>query len=331
MRVGVIGAGAVGGVIAALLARAGNEVEIAARGENLEAIRKGGIRLGGAWGDYTAEVTANEVLTRAPELVIIATKAQDSAAAIRANYVLLRGVPVAIVQNGLDSVSASAPLLPRSDVVGVLALFAASLLAPGHLAVTTPGHSYVGGGTGENDLPARYVARVLGEVMPVTVTPNFVGAQWTKLVVNQINALPAITGLSAQEVIAIPALRRIMTRSIRENVRVGMRLGIRFAELQGLTERRLRLLARSPLAIGQLLPLLLRKRMGATPNPGSTLQSIRRGAPTEIDYLNGAVVVAAERAGTTAPVNAALVELVHEVERTGEFLEPAEVVARVGG
>jgi 2-dehydropantoate 2-reductase len=69
--------------------------------------------------------------------------------------------------------------------------------------------------------------------------------------------------------------------------------------------------------------------MGDVPNPGSTLQSIRRGQPTEIDFLNGAVVAAARAHGLEAPVHAAIVDLVHEVERTGRFLSPAEVASRV--
>jgi 2-dehydropantoate 2-reductase len=66
------------------------------------------------------------------------------------------------------------------------------------------------------------------------------------------------------------------------------------------------------------------------PNPGSTLQSVRRGRLTEIDFLNGAVVAAASEHGLTAPINAAIVEMVHEVERTGTFLTPRQVVARAG-
>jgi 2-dehydropantoate 2-reductase len=71
------------------------------------------------------------------------------------------------------------------------------------------------------------------------------------------------------------------------------------------------------------------RRMGDVPNPGSTLQSIRRGALTEVDYLNGAVVVAAARVGLEAPVNAAIVDLVHEVEQTREFVTPAQVAERI--
>ena len=49
-----------------------------------------------------------------------------------------------------------------------------------------------------------------------------------------------------------------------------------------------------------------------------------------MDYLNGAVVAAAARVGITAPVNAGIVELVHEVESTREFLTPEQVAARIG-
>jgi 2-dehydropantoate 2-reductase len=68
--------------------------------------------------------------------------------------------------------------------------------------------------------------------------------------------------------------------------------------------------------------------MGGVPNLGSTQQSIRRGQPTEIDHLNGVVVREAAAAGMTAPVNAALTALVHEVETSGSFL-PAERVLAV--
>jgi len=329
MRIGVIGAGAVGGAIAALLSRVGHEVEVTARGEHLEAIREHGILLSGAWGDYRAQVDADEVLTHGVELVIVATKAQDAAAAIRANIGALRGIPLVIVQNGLDSIPAAKLASPGSDIVGGLATFASSYLSPGRIVVTTGGHLYLGVEAPGSDVPARYAARILTEALPTTTVPNFAGAQWTKLIINQVNALPAITGLSVQEVIAHPGLRRVMTASMRENVRIGLASRVRFATLQGLTHRGLRLFAALPLWLGQTLPRLLSNRIGDTPNPGSTLQSIRRGQATEIDYLNGAVVRAAQAIGRTAPVNAVLVDLVHAVESRGEFFTPAEVVARL--
>ena len=326
MRIGVIGAGAIGGAIAALLARDGHDVEVTARGENLRAIQADGIRLTGGWGDFTATVGAAETLAHSPGLAIVATKAQDARAAILANGRLLNGIPVVVVQNGLESIAGTKPLLPRSDIVGALAMYASSLVEPGHIAITTTGTTYIGGGS---DLPARYAISILNDVMPTEPTFNFEGAQWTKLLVNQVNALPAITGLSVQEVIANPALRRILTRSMRENVRIGLASGIHFAPLQGLSATRLRLFLRAPLPLAESLPKLMARRMGSVPNPGSTLQSLRRERLTEVDYLNGAVVAAATKIGRTAPVNAAIVELVHEVEKSRVFLTAEQVAERI--
>ena len=337
MRIAVIGAGAVGGALAALLDRAGHEVDVTARGAQLAAIRSTGITLGGAWGNHTARVGASEVLQRVPELVIVATKASDAAAALTTSAAWLSGVPVVIVQNGLAALTSGRDSAPASGIVGALALFAASFLDPGRVTITAPGALYLGvqngtdggAGTARDAAALALAARVLGAVIPATVTQNFVGAQWTKLVVNQINALPAITGLSAQAVIADPGLRRIMVGSMRETVRAGLAAGIRFETLQGLSLPLLLLLDRAPFALSQLIPLAMARRMGATPNPGSTLQSIRRGQLTEVDFLNGAVVSAALLAGTDAPINTLLVRLVHEVERTGQFLSPSECRMRV--
>lgn len=329
MRVAVLGAGAIGGTIAALLARAGHEVDVTARGENLAALRSGGLRLDGAWGAFTATVAASERLVRTPDLAFVTTKVQDAEASMAGSAAFLAGIPVVIVQNGMRSIETAERVLPQSQIVGALALYAASYVEPGQVRVTTAGQTYLGTPNPASRDAAVRAVEVLGGVMPVTATDNFTGAQWTKLIVNQINALPAITGMSAQAVISNRSLRLLLTRSMREAVLAAIASGVRFGSMQGLTDRALRLFARSPLRVGQLLPQVMKWRMGATPNPGSTLQSIRHGQSTEIDYLNGAVVEAGEGAGVPTPVNLALVELVHEVETDSRFLTSAEVLARL--
>ncbi|MGN7800615.1 ketopantoate reductase family protein [Leifsonia sp. 22587] len=329
MRIGVIGTGAIGGTIAALLDRVGHLVEVTARGAQLEAIRADGLRLDGGWGTHTARVAAAETLQTRPELAFLCTKAQDAAAAIRANADLLDGITVVVVQNGLAGLREAQQLLPGSDCVGALALYAASFLSPGRVSVTTTANTYLGAGDGPPPAAAVEAARILDAAMPAFAIDNFTGAQWTKLIVNQINALPAITGLSAQEVIGDRRLRAVLTASLQEATRIGYARGVRYGSIQGLDDRLLRVVARAPRWAAQGVPLLMRRRMGSTPNPGSTLQSIRRGQLTEIDYLNGAVVDEARAAGQDAPINAALTALVHEVEGTGAFLTPAEVAERM--
>jgi 2-dehydropantoate 2-reductase len=329
VRIGIIGAGALGGTFAALLARAGHEVEVTARGAGLEAIRADGIRLSGGYGDVHARVAAVEALTVRPELVLLCTKAQDAPMALGRHAELIDGVPVVVVQNGLDGVQTAERFLPHSTCVGVLSIIAANYTEPGRVRVTTTAASYLGRGDGPADDESRRIAAILSEAVPVIAIDDFRGAQWTKLVVNMLNAVPAIVGRSVQEVLHDRRLRRVVAASMRETVRVGMARGIRFGSLQGLSNARLRLFARVPVALGQVLPWMMGVRMGKVPNLGSTQQSVRRGQPTEVDHLNGAVVREAVLAELDAPVNEALTVLVHEVERIGEFLPEQRVLAEV--
>ena len=119
---------------------------------------------------------------------------------------------------------------------------------------------------------------VLRDALPVELVANFVGAQWTKLVINQVNALPAITGLSVQQVVGNRGLRRVMTASMRECVRIGLASRIRFERLQGLGHGGLRLFSIAPLWVGQLLPMLMASRMGAVPTPARPCRACGAGS-----------------------------------------------------
>ena len=321
MRVGVIGAGAIGGTIAALLDRAGHEVEVTARGETLAAIRADGVRLDGAWGEHTARVAAAETLSMRPDIAFVTTKAQDAAAAAEANRAVLASTRVVVIQNGLEGLEAVSRALPEAEVFGALAILAAQHTEPGRVTVTAPADTVVD--------RSREAAALLGEVMPTRVTENFRGAQWTKLVINMINGTAAATGLSVQQTIADPVLRPIVTALLREAARTGIARGVRFEALQGFADPLVRFLAFAPLWAGQLVPRRMAAHLGDVPNLGSTLQSILRGQRSEVDYLNGAVVAEAAAAGRRAPANEAVTDAVHEVERTGRFLTPAELAARV--
>lgn len=331
MRIAVIGAGAMGGTFATLLVRAGHDVTLTARGSGLAAIRADGIRLSGGYGDAHARPQALERLVDTPELTLVCTKAQDAAGAIAENASVIDGSAVIVIQNGLDGVRTATELLPHSECFGALSIIAANYTEPGRVQVTTTAATYIGRGDGPADAEVLRWQAVLNTAVPTIAIDNFVGAQWTKLVVNMLNALPAITGMSVQAVVDHAGMRRVMTASMREVVRVGVAHGVHFGSLQALGHRRLAAFSRLPLWAGQLLPLFMRVRMGNVPNLGSTQQSLKRGQPTEVDFLNGAVVREAGLAGTTAPVNALLTAIVHEVEADGTTRTPADVVARFAG
>lgn len=331
LRVGVLGAGAVGGTLAALLDRAGHAVLVTARGEHGDALRAHGLRLTGGWGASEHPLAVVDRMPADLDLLVLATKAHDSVAALTA-ATACDGVPVLVVQNGLGGADAVRRALPRTPVALGLALFAASLIEPGRIDVTGPAGLTLGG----DDAALAVALPLLRDAVPaeVTTAADVRGAQWTKLLVNQVNALPAITGLSVQQVVAHDALRRLLTASMRETAAVGRALGVDWATIGPVGPRSVDALLAPPSAPGdpapgEAVPLALVAGMGEVPNPASTLQSIRRGRTTEIDALNGAVVAAGAGAGVPAPINAALVSLVHEVERTGAFLTPEAVLRAV--
>jgi 2-dehydropantoate 2-reductase len=331
MRIGVVGAGAIGGTIAALLDRAGHEVAVTARGAHLDAIRERGLRLTGGWGEHTARVAAAEALAQPPELALLTVKAQDAQAAAERHREVLAGVPVVVVQNGLAGPRALHEVLGRSPLIGGLSLIAAAHLEPGLVTVTGPNTTVLAHDTATPG-QASAVAAVLRQAVPIELTDDLLAAQWAKLVVNQLNAAPAITGVSAQEALASPALRAAVAAAMRETVRIARAAGVTPAGLPGFTTRVAAILTLLPPSLsGRLVAARLVDGMGAVPNLGSTLQSIRRGVPSEIDHLSGAVVAEGRRLGVPTPVNARVVDLVHEVERTGRFVAPDDAARRLLG
>lgn len=319
MRIGIIGAGAMGGTLAVLAAR-DHDVRVTARGAHLDAIRRDGLRLSGAFGELHAAVRADATLDERPDLAVVSVKAHDAVDAVRANREALEGVPLLVIQNGIGGASGADAVLGTNAASGI-AVWAAMIERPGTIFATADGGLGIGGPGAE-----RFLA-LFSPYLPVEAITDLAGAQWTKLLINMVNALPAITGWSVQQTIAYPALRSVLVEAMRECLAVATASGIRLAPLQGMTARRAALL-RGPDWLAARLPLAMAARMGAVPNYGSTLQSILRNVPTEIDALHGAVVQQGESVGVPTPVCRALVALVHDVEQRGAFLLPGTIVAR---
>jgi 2-dehydropantoate 2-reductase len=322
VRIGIIGAGALGGTFAALLDRAGHDVVVTARGSQLGALRVDGLRLEGAYGDAVAHLRAEPMLPEAPELAFLAVKAQDAPAAAAQNAARLDGVPLVVVQNGVRGPQALAEVLPTSPLIGAASMIAASFLAPGVVTVTAAGVTVLAAESAPTAILDE-AAAVLGAVVEVRTAPDLAGLQWSKLVVNQLNAAPALTGLPMQATLRSSGLTAGLAAAMRETIRVARASGVRLEGLPSLPPELIRTLTLLPLPIAaRVLRRGVEQRMGPVPNPGSTLQSIQRGRPTEIDHLSGAVVEAGARVGVPTPVNRRIVQLVHEVERTGVFLSP---------
>lgn len=325
-RIAIIGAGAVGSALGALLHRAGENVILIARTAHAAAIRQHGLRVDGDAGDFIAPVEAAETLNSRPNLALLTVKTQDVVAAVKANQPFLDGVPVVTFQNGVRSDELVATILPREQILSAVVLMHVTYLLPGKVTVVYRGQLMLGRPFGLRDSELEDIARVLNQAVPTRVTDNVKGAHWLKLIVNLNNALPAITNLPLREVYANAFLRNLAVGLVREGLRVVSRVNIRLESLPDVSVGLSRLISWMPSGVaGRIAAAKVRQLTTTWPLLGSTLQSIQRGRPAEIDYLNGEIAELGKCLREATPLNSKIVELVHQVERTGQFLLAEEI------
>jgi 2-dehydropantoate 2-reductase len=148
MRIAVIGAGAVGGYYGAMLARAGHDVTLVARGAHLAAIREGGLTVRAARGEFTVRPAASGSPSGVGpvDLVLFAVKTYDNDTALPMLQPLAgHSTMVLTLQNGVDSPSEAASLVGRSQVLGGAAYIATAIAAPGIIEQTGTHHRIVFG------------------------------------------------------------------------------------------------------------------------------------------------------------------------------------------
>jgi 2-dehydropantoate 2-reductase len=326
MRIAVIGAGAVGSVLGALLSRAGHDLVLVGRNPHVAAIRAEGLQVDGCLGTFAAHVAAVETLDTRPELALLAVKTQDVCAAVEQNLAFLAGVPLVTLQNGVRSDDFVVTLLPREQILSGVVQLHATYLTPGHATLLYRGSILLGRAFGPRDKQTEEIAQLLNQAVPTRVSDHIRGARWLKLLVNLNNALPALTGRSMHQVYADPFLLQLAVSLMREGLRVVDQAGIRLESLSDVSVGLFRLMRWLPMPLAaRLTAAKLRQMQTPWPLLGSTLQSVRRGKQTEIEYLNGEIVRLGVQVGVPTPLNAMAVELTHRVEQTGHFLSVDEI------
>ena len=321
MRIVIIGAGAIGSTLGALLSRRGQDVTLIGRPAHLTAIRRNGLRVDGYLGEFTVPIAIVEALDFQPDLALLTVKTQDVITAIQDNLTYLNDVPLVTLQNGVRSDDLVAGFLPRRQIISAVVRLSANYLAPGKITVLERGLLVIGRPFGSNDTQVDQIARILNQAVPTFTSRNIRGAHWLKLLINLNNALPALTNCTMSQVSADPYLSRLGVRLMREGLDVIARAGIRLEGLPQMPAGLIRLMGSLPVAMSARMFAGMTRRMKKNgPLLGSTLQSLRRGRSTEIDYLNGEVVQLGKKVGMPTPLNATVVEFVHRVEQTGQFL-----------
>ncbi len=339
MRYAVMGAGAVGSYVGGMLARAGQPVVLIGRRAHIEAVRAHGLEIGGLIGPYRVPMEGSEdpAAAAGAEVVLLCVKSQDTAATCATLAPLIGAdVPVVSLQNGVrnpELIDAS-PLGPGRAIGGSV-VFNAVFMEPGRVQLTTTGELIIGAtstGGRFGPLVEQMVAELRAAGVAVQTHADIEGVLWSKLLINLNNGAGALTGQTTAEAVRDPVMRKIAAAVVGEGIDVARAAGIELAKLPKIDPDRVRRMLSLPLPtfmVRALLRLIVRIHPEAR---GSTWQSLARGQPTEIDYLNGEVVRLAEARGLDAPYNRAIRDLVRAAEAAGRppDLSSAEVARRMG-
>lgn len=319
MKIAVIGAGAIGSIVAAFLTKAEVDVVLIGREDQVSAVNENGLIVKKADGEERIQVKAQTKLDKEYDLVIFCTKTQDLEDAYQHNYEYLENCLVLTSQNGVQSDNIMSAHFERERMFSSIVMFGSTYTKPGEVTYNFNGDWILGKPFSPIGPKTQEIAKLLGQAFSVKVTPNIVGMKWLKLFVNFNNCIPALIGKSMQETFVDLDLCRLSVLLLREGFEVVNNAHIEMESLPDFPKERIVGLAQMPIdqaagIINKTLTTLSEK-----PLYGSILQSIMRRRVSEIDFINGEVVHMAHQMRREALLNERVVDLVHRVERSGKY------------
>jgi 2-dehydropantoate 2-reductase len=291
LTVAIVGAGAIGGLLGAHLARSGQDVVLIARGPHLAAMQKRGVTVRGMGEEFTAHPRATDDIQAVgrADVVFVTLKAHSIPAVAPAlGEALSEEAAVVAAVNGipwwyfrdrhLRSVDPEGVIswsIPYERVVGCVVYPAAALVEPGVIEHTEGNRFSLGEPDGSKSARVQAISGMLAAAgFKAPVQARLRGEIWNKLLGNAtLNPVSALTRSSLGGMLGSPAGRSLLRRLMEEVANVARSQDVE-------------------------LPFSIDKRLEAAAEVGehktSMLQDLEAGRPLEIDALLGAVIELAE-------------------------------------
>lgn len=304
MKICILGSGALGSALGGVLTEGGNDVWlIDAWADHVDAMNSRGLTLRDGGVDRTVKVkarTSAEGIGPA-DLVIVLVKSYHTREAVeKAGAIIGPDTAIVSLQNGLGHEEILADVAGREHVLAGKTYAGGVVLGPGHvIAGTRDKYTYIGELDGSVTERVTRIAHALTRAgLSTTVSTDIMGTMWDKLLINvATGALAGITRLPYGGLYSVPEVKACALAAVAEGIAVARALGVK-------------LTSEKPDDAWNLAA------EGLPPEfKTSMLQSIEKGMPTEIDFINGSVVRWGARSNVPTPVNQALVACVKGIER----------------
>ncbi len=307
LRIGVVGAGAVGGYFGGILARGGHSVTLIARAAQVEAIESRGLRIQSATWNATVgspQLTATTDLSALARMdgVLLCVKSSDTeTVSAQIGPFLAPDCWIMSLQNGVDNASRASQVLGRA-VIAAVVYVATAAPEPGLVQHFGRGDLIIGNPTARLFAPLTDSAlqdiadRFSDAGVPVKVSDTVTHALWSKLLVNCVfNALSALSQMDYGTLAAHAPTRQIMQAILDEVIKVASAAG-------------------TPLTPTEAAEATEKIIQGMPRQRSSTAQDLARRKLTEIDHLNGYIALEGLRLGVPTPVNSTVHGLVKLLE-----------------
>lgn len=235
-KIAVWGAGAIGGVIGAWMARAGVDVTMVDRdAAHVQAINEKGLLIDGVRQAFRVEVPCiapEDAVGRGPfDLVFLAVKCMNTGAALDGLVpALAEDGAVVSVQNGLNE-RVIAERIGAARTIGCFVNFGADWQAPGHVQHGGEHPIYVGELDGTETARIREVQGLLAHFCETIITDNIHGYLWTKLALASVLFATAMVDAPVHEIASRPECGEILFDVGREALSVPRAKGIRLEHL----------------------------------------------------------------------------------------------------
>jgi len=319
MKFAIVGAGAIGAFVGAMLAKSGEDVTLIARGPHLRAMQQHGVRVRGEIGEFEAHPAATDDPANVGEVdVVLLTLKAHSLPAMAPRLAPLIGQQTSVVsaQNGipwwyfyrhggplegthLESVDPGGVITQYIDfarVVGCIVYPSTSVIEPGVIEHTEGNRFAIGEPDGSKSDRCREIADVFIKAgLRCPIRTNIRHDMWVKLMGNvAYNPISALTRSTLIEIVQCPETRELAAAIMRESESVAQKLGI---EIGVSVEQR----------------LAGAEKVGH--HKTSMLQDVEAGKPTELEAIVGAVVELGEKLGLSLPNTKAVYACVKLLEK----------------
>lgn len=319
MTITIYGAGAIGGLTGACLARAGEDVLLVDKvAEHVDAMNRKGLRISGAE-EFTVPVRAcvPDDLHGPLGLTFLAVKSQDSDAALDVLAPLVGPETVVVsLQNGVNPPRIAARL-GAARVVAVFVTFPADWQGPGHVEHGGLGDVWVGELDGRFTERLERIRGLLSHVARAHATDNIFGYLWAKQIDCSLLFAQAVTDETMADVWGDRRYQPLLIALVSEGVAVAEAAGVKLETFGPFDPLKLRSRTdaevKEAYAVLDSFAALWRTRVKVRSGPWRDLAVRKR--PTEVDHMVGWVVAEGKQCSVPMPLNERLVRQVHEIEQ----------------